>query len=312
MEKELDNSSPVKGRFTSFASDGNYTYAQLQEHSLTASATQIMVGKEQAEGFGPISWDTLFTVPNLVNIGAKIHISALWDPPRLFFSNLLSASYTILPKYGGGPDVDESSYRFNNVTSGNRTTGKYNFGTWLDKDFPKVQIACKGVSVLNEWRLLFSVDGGAFSANDISGSLMNITSEGIKTFYLPRTARGREIQFKFQYVISNDNVKIEIVYFEPFAIPISKTVPIVSAMLRLAEGTHYDFGIEGRSTIDQLNDLVALSEDSTPIAMNGPWGDWVGHIKSIRVQEVIQEGMQEPEYLVAVSLQRREEASGYA
>lgn len=310
LEVELDNASIAKGRFTAFVSDGEFIYGILSfADTGGTSARRLMVGREKPGGYGPIVWDTLLDLTPASN-NSGLHISSLWNPPRLFFAQGVNVGYIELPSYGGGPDIDESNYLFK-IGNGTRFLGKYNFGTWLDKDFPKVQIACKNVTASNKWTLGYSIDGSAFSTLDINGNAMDVTSEGVKTFFLPRSARGREIQYRLMFTTADDDVRIEVVYFEPFAVPVSRSVPVIDVVLRLSEDLHHDFSAEGRSTVEQLNDLIALAEDSTPVEMKGPWGEWFGHVRKVQVQEVIQEGIQEPEYLLAVRLQRREEAADY-
>ncbi|KKL67043.1 hypothetical protein LCGC14_2138930 [marine sediment metagenome] len=135
---------------------------------------------------------------------------------------------------------------------------------------------------------------------------MRIDSDGLKTFFLPLTAVGRQIQYRWNYTSDDDTAPGELNYFEPFAVPQSKKIPINVIQLHLVRDAKYDVGQEARSAAEQLSDLTTLDESATPLKASGPWGEdkdmWV---KSLRLVSVLQEHDREAEYLVEVSLQER-------
>lgn len=304
IETELLNESIIRGTFTAFVVDGKWLYGAL----LVGSDTYIMVARDRDEGeagFGPYVWDTLVHLSS-----AECHaiwISGKWDPPRLYFGNDYNVSYIRLSSGGGAPDVEGTDYRFG--ASGKRYTHRYNFGDWGNKDFTKAAITVKGNHAVNSyWELYYSVDGGAYSKLDVDGNDMKLTSNGRTIFYLSQTAVGREIQFYFQYTGGIDEAPIsEIVRFEPYAVPQSQKVPLIPITLKLATGVKTDKGVERRTAQEQLNDLIALSESPTAIALEGPWGDISGWLRKLRVTDTAQVGHKETELVVEAVLQRREE-----
>ncbi|KKL83367.1 hypothetical protein LCGC14_1975450, partial [marine sediment metagenome] len=271
---------------------------------LTVGATiYIMTARDRTggePGFGPMIWDTWVYLA--ATTSQAMHLSTLTTPPRLWFGNDNDTSYIKLA------DVDDSAYRF--ATSGLRYTNKYTFGDWRNKDFPKIVVAGSGtLSAARYWDIYYNVDGGAFSALDIDGSTMRVNSDGLSTFYLPLTVVGREVQFRFNFVGDSATAPPELNYFEPFAVPQSKKVPLNTLLLHLVRGAEYDMGQEVRSAAEQLSDLATLDESSSPLVASGPWGEdtnmW---LKSLKVVEVIQEPDLEAEYLVLVELQERKVA----
>lgn len=299
LERELLNESPVRGRFKAFVTDNQWLLGLL-----TVGATiYIMTARDRTSGepgFGPLIWDTWIYLASTTS--QAMHLSTLTSPPRLWFGNDNNISYIKLA------DVDDSAYRF--ATSGLRYTNKYTFGDWRDKDFPKIVVQGSGtLSAARYWDVYYSVDGGAFSATDIDGSTMRVNSDSLFTFYLPLATVGREVQFRFDFTGDSATAPPELNYFEPFAVPQSKKVPINVLLLHLARDTSYDMEREVRSASEQLSNLATLNETSAPLVASGPWGEdtnmW---LKSLRVVEVIQESDLEAEYLVEVELQERKVA----
>lgn len=302
LEKELTNESIIRGRFTAFVTDGQWLLSLMK----VGSIIHVLVARDRRggePGFGPFIWDTWasFTASE----SHALHLSTLSATPRVWFAKGNHLAYILLSNSAGAPDVDDSDYRF--VTNGQRYTNKYTFGDWGKKDFPKVVLVGKNLTSARYWDLDYRIDGGAFQTVDINNNNMRIDADGRKTFFLPLTAVGREIQFRLTYV-SNDTTEAgEINYFEPFAVPQSRKIPIHVVQLYLAEGSKLSDGREYRAAADQLSDLTALSEDAATLKASGPWGEnkdmWV---KSFRLLSVTQEADLEAEYLVEVSLQERE------
>ncbi|KKL59384.1 hypothetical protein LCGC14_2215880, partial [marine sediment metagenome] len=302
LEKELTNESPVSGRFKAFATDNQWLLGLL-----TVGATiYIMMARDRRggePGFGPMIWDTWVWLDSTAS--QAMHLSTLTSPPRLWFGNDNNISYIKLSASAGAPDVNDPAYRF--AVNGQRYTNKYTFGDWRDKDFPKVVVVGKGtLSATRYWDVNYSVDGAAWAALDIDGNTMKVDSDGLHTFYLPLTAIGREVQFRFNLVGDSNTDPPELSYFEPFAVPQSKKIPINVVQLHLVRGARYDTGQEARSAAEQLEDLRVLDEDAAPLKASGPWGEdkdmWV---RSLRLVSVIQESDLEPEYLVELALQER-------
>ena len=309
LERETMNEGLIRGRFSAFVVDGPWLLGFLD----VDDKTYLMAARERRQGepgFGPYVWDTWMYDGTFQTQAALL--SSATDPPRLWFGQrdpdfgaVNRCSYIKLSGSAGAPDVDGSGYRF--ATSGLRYTHRYTFGDWRDKDFPKIVVVGKGtLSAARYWNILFSVDGGIYSALDIDGNIMRVNSDGLHTFYLPLTAVGREVQFIFAFVGDSNTAPPELSYFEPFAVPQSRKIPVNVIQLHLARDTSYDIGQEHRSSAEQLSDLVDLDESAAPLKASGPWGEdkdmW---LRGLRVIKVLQEPDLEPEYLVEVSLQER-------
>lgn len=303
LEVETLNESIIRGQWRGFVVDNRWIYGLLT----VGSDTYIMTMRDREEGepgFGPYIQDTLVHLSTVAS--EAIWISTLWNPPRLFFGHDYNVGYVKLSQGYGAPDVSGSDYRF--ALSGSRWTRKYNFGDWGDKDIPKVVLAGKNLTANRYCELLYSVDGGAYSNLDIGGVGMKISSDGRKTFYLPRTAKGREVQFRLDYTGDVNTTAGEIQFLEPFAVPQSRKVPAIRVTLHLGSEQLYGPGKEHRDPATQLNDLVALAEDPTAIALNGPWGDDYGWVRNVRILDTIQVGQGKTEFVAEAMLQKREES----
>ena len=311
LERETMNEGPVRGRFRAYAVDGPWLLGFLD----VGNSSYLMVARERRSGepgFGPLVWDTWAYSP--VYQEHAVLISFATSPPRIWFGQrnpLLGTtnklSYIKLSDSAGAPDVDDSAYRF--ALSGVRYSNKYRFGDWGSKDYPKVDLVGKNLTSVRYWELYFSVDGGAFSNLDVNGVAMRINSNGRKTFFLPLTAVGREIQYRFNYTGDVNTTAGELNYFEPFAVPQSRKLPVHVIQLHLARDSSLDIGIEHRAASEQLSDLATLNESAAPIKASGPWGedkDMV--VRSLQLVQVMQEPDVEAEYLVEVGLQEREVA----
>ncbi|KKL85170.1 hypothetical protein LCGC14_1957370, partial [marine sediment metagenome] len=283
------------------ASSGQWTYGAF----IIPSNAYILVARDIREGergLGPLVWDTLVYLPTTDCYA--IHVSHLWDPPRVFFGNGWNVSYIKLSAGGGAPDPEGSDYRF--VTSGTRYTNRYHFADWKDKDFLKVNAVGKGCDATTYWIIWYSVDSGAYAKVDIDGVEMRVDENKLHTFVLPTTAKGREVQFKLEYVGAADSAMGQLVHFKPYAVPHSLKLRHYSLTLLLSGELQHDGGIEQRTSIEQLNDLYALTEASTAVDCKGPWGDITVHPKRPKVLEVRQEGHELPRFLVEFVVQKRE------
>ena len=299
LEKELMNESPIIGTFKDFATDNQWLLGLLT----VGSAIYIMTARDRTSGepgFGPMIWDTWVYLASTTS--QAMYPSTLTTPPRLWFGNDNDISYIKLT------DINNSAYRF--ATSGVRFSPKYNFGDWQSKDFPKVIVVGTGtLSAARYVDIYFSVDGAAFSALDIDSATMRVNSDGLHTFYLPLTAVGREIQFRFDFTGDSTTAPPELSYFEPFAVPQSKKIPINVIQLHLVADSVGGERREVRTAAQQLSDLHTLDESASPLKASGPWGEskdmW---LKSLRLISVIQEHNTEAEFLVEVALQERKVA----
>lgn len=299
LEREIINTSPIRGRFKALVSDGQWLWGLIN----VSGGTYIMVARDRSSrepGFGPLVWDTFGWMEDP---SQAIHVSALWNPPQLWFGKDDNVGYYKLSTGAGAPDVGGASYIYS--VSATRYTNKYNFGDWGPKDFPKVVVVGKNLDSTTYWEVYYSVDGVAFSKLDIDGNDMKVAS-GRQTFFLPTTASGREIQFYLKYTTDDASQAGEIVYFEPFAVPQSRKIPLNVIQLHLARGVRLDVGHEARSAEEQLSDLTTLDETAAPLVASGPWGEdknmWMKHLRLVKV---IHEPDSEPEYLVEVALQER-------
>lgn len=301
LEKEKLNESPVRGRWKGFAVDGEWIYGLLA----VGADTYVMAGRERDEeglGFGPIVWDTWLY---FAAASKAIWLSALTSTPRLWFGNGNNISYAKLSTGAGAPDVDGPEYEF--ALSGQRFSYKYRFEDWGSKDFPKIDVVGKNLTAARYWDVLYSIDGGAFSNLDVAGAGMRISADGRQTFFLPTTAVGREVQFRFDYTGNVASEAGELNFWQPFAVPQARRTPVIVIHLLLEEGLRHDEEIEQRSAIAQFNDLSALLEQATAVATSGPWGESLnGKVGRLRIVDTIQEGDTEPSYIVEVGLQLRE------
>jgi len=301
LERELMNQSPVRGKIYAAAIDGPW----LLLFVYTGADTYLVVARERSGGatFGPLMMDTLWYQASIKVQAA--YISTSTTPPRLWFGYGNNIAYIKLSSGAGAPDVEDTNYRF--VTSGKRFTHKYRFEDWGNKDFPKVDIVGKNLTATRYWEVYWSVDGGAYSNLDKDGAVMRIDTNGRRTFLLPITAVGREVQFRLDYIGSAATAFGEILYFEPYAVPQSRKIPVHTVYLHLGRDDRTDMGIEPRSAPEQFLDLQALEEAAAPVAAFGPWGEnqsmWV---RKLSLVEVLQESDREQEFLVELVLQERE------
>lgn len=304
LEKELMNESPVTSAIQAVASVGQWIYALTQ----FGPYIYMLVGRERngdEPSFGPIIWDTLARFDTGLQTPARaMWFSTLTNPPTLWFANDKAVSYIRIPFTGGTPEVNHTDYRF--ASSGERYTCRYKFDDRNQKGFPKIRV--EGIN-LNEdkyWEFAYSLDGGAYINTDYAGNTMRLDEDGSREFLLPPTALGREIQWKLSYVSDDDLIPPELTYFEPYAVPQSKKVPVWSALLQLEESIMHEQGIERRTALQQLNDLITLSETHAPVVCSGPWGTKNMFVRSFKVQSNIQDGRTEGTYITAIELQEWE------
>jgi len=300
IEQETMNESPVQGPFRAFAPDQQWMWGALQ----VGGEFYILWAKEQ-RSLGPLTWDTWVFETAAANISCEaMLVSALTSPPRLWFGHGGGISYIKLSTGVGAPDPSSSGYEF--ALSGSRFSVKYRFGDWGSKDFPKITVVGKNLTAARFWEVSYSVDGGAFSNLDKDGNVMRIDSDGRKTFFLPTTVVGREIQFRYDYTGDVATQAGELNFAEGFAVLQSRKIATYTVQLYLAEGVRHDEEVEARTGIQQFNDLALLEEKVDSVVGNGPWGDTQVWVRGKRLIEVVQEGGREPEFLVEVVLQKRE------
>lgn len=298
LERELLNESPVKGTFTAMASDGLWIYGVIP----IGSDIYVLAGREAKENeasFGPIIWDTLIFLESVAC--SWIAFSMLWSDPMLLLG-VDNAVYKV-PLEAGMSMPKEF------LSTGKRYSPKYDFGDEKPKDFPKFDIAGQNLSGDRKWTITYSIDSGSFLAIDINGDTMEITDDEPQTFLLPASATGRTIQFLFEYsdVAGDATEHGDIVHFEPYSVPQSSKVPIITVQLQLAEGLYRDRGKETRSVDDQLAALQTLAEAPGSVSSTGPWGASVRvSVRSVELVEMLQTASNEPEHLVSIVLQERE------
>ena len=301
LEQEVLNESPVKGVFTAFAPDQQWLYGALQ---VSPADTYILWARERPS-LGPVTWDT-WIYRSEAACKAMLN-SALTTPPRVWFGHGNDIAYAKLSTAAGAPDPSSSDYEF--ALTGQRFSVKYKFEDWGSKDFPKIVLVGKNLTAARYWDLFYSVDGGAFSNLDVNGNGMRVDADGRKTFFLPTTVVGREVQFRYDYTGDVVTQGGELNFAEPFAVPRARKIPMYAIQLRLASDIRHDETIEGRSAVEQFNDLTTLLEKGAAVESFGPWGDKINvWVTSLRMVEVLQEGSMEPEFLVEALIQRREQA----
>lgn len=302
LENEIFNEVENFGLYMrDFDIHGNLIYAIVRS-PITGGTTDLhlVVGREPRPGessVAPLIWDTLLYIANAdCRVCKVVTFNGI---PYLFFGNGNNISYIQLPT--SAPSTTSPP----KATSGFRRTPKFDYGTHDNKDFPKIAMAGHNLSASKHWEASYSVDDGAFSSLDIDGNNMRITSEGRKVFFLPKTAVGAHIQYKLTCTASATNDSPRLDYFEHYAVPRSRKIPRIIANLHLATAMR-DHGREVRGPQEQLADLYALSEQGAAVDLIGPWGDVDGWVERIRVVEVIQAGLEEPELLVEATLLQRE------
>jgi len=302
LEKETLNESPIRGQWKGFAFDGEWIYGLLA----VGTETYVMTGRERKgnePAFGPIIWDTWL---HFAAASEATWMSSLSASPRFWFGNGVNVSYVTLSTGGGAPDVGGSAYRF--ALSGSRFTYRFRFDDWHPKDYPKFDIVGRNLSANVFWDIFYSIDGGAYSNLDAAGAGMRLGSNGLKTFFLPTTAVGREVQFRFDYTSNSTTAAGEISYFEAFCAPQSRKIPVIACHLELAEGLRHEGGeIEERTALAQFADLQALLEQATAVSTYGPWGEAKNaFVRRARIVETAQEGTFAPSFIVELGLQLRE------
>lgn len=289
LEREVMDESPLAGGiFNAFTSHGHWIYGSVPQ----GSNTYILVGREgrgSEPRMSPIIWDTLIYFAATCK---ALHTSTLTDPHQVWF--------------GHGNDAGYFKVTGEYATTANRFTPQLRFDDWRDKDFNKVTAIGRELSSTIYWDLYYSVDGGTFLTLDVDGNAMRVNSNGLSEFFLPTTAKGREVQWRFDYTSNAAGTQGELNMVEPFAIPRPKQIPVIVLTLRLAGDLLLEDQIDRRTAIDQFNDLAALKEVATAVASEGPWGTPTVHLVGIRPQEVIQQAEMEPELLVEVLLMERE------
>jgi hypothetical protein len=297
LEKELLNESPLAGLWTAFCVDGDWIYGAMA----VGAETYILVGREKRggeAGFSSITWDTLLEFSGSCN---AMWLSSLSTHTRLYFGMGVNVGYVEL-KDGAVPGWVEYA------AAGNRYTNRIKFDDWNPKDFPRVDMVGENLSATKYWQCEYSIDGGAYSNLDINGNAMRITSAGRHSFFLPVAANGREVQYRLSFVSDSVSVPPILRYFEAYAVPQSKKIPVQSVHLILEDGIQHGHGRDGRTSLEQLNDLLTLSESSLPVVIKSPWLDGNGYVKKVRVIREVQRGNRMPAKVVEVALQTREEA----
>ncbi len=298
LEKELINEAGIDGRWKAFAIDGDFIYGALQRPS---GDTFIMRGRERRageSGFSPIVWDTwLYTN----TVCQTMFISSQTTDPTLWIGEANNLAYV---KLKNGPGAVEYA------TVGRIHTYKMRFDDWNPKDFPRVDMVGEQLSATKYWELSYSIDGAVASNLDINGAVMRMTTSGKQSFFLPTSAVGKEIQLIISYANNSTTVPPILRYVEVFAVPQSKKVKLISAVLMLETGIRHLRGTENRSVDEQLQDLLTLAESAVPIVAQGPWTTVPVnvHIKRIRVAKEFQTMNQRPVKLVELALQVREGA----
>lgn len=305
LEQEIMNRSPVQGPFHCIASEGEWIHGFLQ----VGSDIYSLVGRERKSGepgLGAIIWDTLmFFTPATNHPTESIWFSTITTSHTIWFTNGLQVSYIVVPSTGGSPEINDAAYRF--AVAGESYTVRYRFNDWNPKAFPKVKAAGRNLSATKYWEISYSLDGAAFSNLDLSGNPMRVNAAGMMEFILPNSVVGREIQYKLAFVSDSNTIPPELEYFEPFALPQPKKVPMWSMLIELQEGLVYDDGIETRTAIEMFNDLELLVESANIILASGPWGEARRCIvRSLQIVETKQTEHSEPRFLVELVLQARD------
>ncbi len=293
IERELLNESPVKGFWRGFSNDGDWLYGLLE---VGGTETYVMVGRDRRgePALGPMIWDTWL---HFAQLSKAVHLSALTDPTRLYFGYGNNIAYVELANGPGAIKYVRSAQHF---------SVKHRYDDWNPKDFPKLDVVGKNVDATTYWEVFYSVDGGAFSNQDINSANMRVNSDGKHSFILPVTAVGREVQYRFDYTSDDEDQAGEIDFFEPYARPQSLKTPVLVMHFLLAEGIRHDESQDDRTAVTQLNDLLALTESAAAVDSKIHDRERKVWVSRLRVVDVVQEGNSEPSYIVEVAMQVRE------
>lgn len=197
------------------------------------------------------------------------------------------------------------------ATSCIRYTPKKHFGDRGGrKDFPKLDVVGEGLGPGSLYRVSVSIDDEAFA------EVGTINSNGKKTLVVSSDTpkAGFRAQYSFEYVSNDDLNNGLLTYFEPFASPQPRKIPIYTIRLYLAGGLQTDKAIIGRTANEQMTDLMALSEKADLVlCQDAPWERALGdptdssvYVRSVNLVEASQEGSRDPEFIVEVTIQRRE------
>lgn len=303
LEVELLNQSPIHGRWTGFATDGQWIYGLMT----VGSNTYVLAGRERIgneAGFGKIVWSCWLYFTGL---SSAIFQSALTTTPRLWFGKGTNLSYVELSEAPGSVEY---------ALSGSQYLTKEKFDDWNPKDFPYVDVVGTNLSSTKYWVINYSIDGGAFSDQDINSSQMKLDSNGKTRFFLPKTAVGQEIQIRLDYTSNSSSSPPEINYVEVFAVPQSKKIQAATFALGLETGIRTVIGSDRRSSQEQLNDLITLVNSPDSVKGTGPWGKdldcWVKNVQVVTQRYLhlapSQRGDSDPNYMVVVTLGFRKEA----
>lgn len=290
LEREILNDSPVTGRFRVIASDGEWIYGFLND----GSTQYMLVGREKRgdPGFGPIIWDTLSSWGSAFSTQTQsIHLSNLGDLPRLYFGHNDDIGWITLSDQAA-KDVNDPDWRF--ALSGSSYSVRYRFDDFSNKHFPKIRIKGEDLDSTTYWDIYYSVDDGAWTL------LGRVDTDDVTELTLPDGTAGVEIQYRFDYTGAADTLAGKIVMFEPFAMPIARKFPIVGMTVILEEGLQYEEQTETRSYITMFNDLLALTESATPVALKGPSGAQTVVLKSVKLAETRQSERGNPMFIVDI------------
>ena len=271
-ENELLNNSPVAGEITGITSS-EAIWLYLSVYDSIKNVTHVLAGRERKgsePGFGPLLWDTLFHVSGKINHLELSHNSDD-DTDYLLFNSGNDLSYVILPHNGGAPVVNNQHYRFS--LDGERHTFSYNFNDRGEKDFPKVSVKGKGLDDNTYWTLGYRIDGSNdYLTLDKNGREMTLKSDSLTHFQLPTSAKGVDIQYRFEYTGIEDNTPGSLTYFEPFAVPRPRKIALITCYLELAGEQLLESPVRDiRVPSQQYFDLQELKDKALAVKISAPF-----------------------------------------
>lgn len=290
LTDELLNKSGIEGRWRGFTSDDRWVYGILDTGTDSTYIIVLSPVGDNAISFGPYILNTwlYFTAES-----RALHVSALNSPNRLWFGKGVNLSYI---------QLDGSTYS----TSGQFFTYESQLQDKRAKDFPRFEVEGEGLDKDTYYDIYYSIDGGAYSNNDVDSNAMRLDSNGLSTFYLPTTAVGRRIRYRFDYTGKNTSAQGKITYFCPFASPQSQKTQVVSVNLLLEENIWTSQGPKGNSALAQLLELQTLAESAGYVSTSGPWGEAVqAKVVQVRVASTSQALEHNANFIAQVALSFR-------
>jgi hypothetical protein len=288
--RDSTDDNPVWGVVTAIAGDERWLYAALYD----GTDTYILAGREAAsseESLGAIIWHPMAKLAG-VRCDA-MHISGLWNNPRLFFGAGEDVSYIVLPKYGDNP-LQDSACRY--AQSGSIYFPAHSWGApTTTKVWKSVEVEAENLTVTRYLDIYYRIDGGSWvkagTANVSPRFTMALEAAG---------AAGNKIEVRADFVLPSTSMPIILHSITLRGTERPAQIELITAVVRCADGLP-QCPRAGRTI---LADLKALSRNSAAVILR----DIIGTNRRVLVlapvdeQETEQQGSSDPEVLATVRM----------